>query len=249
VRIDPATAGLLLVAAPGVGYVIAYAHEIGQARQFGIPPGLVTTQLTDVLGATVVLFVIAVLLPLFVLLYRSVRPSAPIGLAEGLVVCVLAPLAVLVWLVSAGDPEQGATSVIATVLLILVLIAAIIFRSGIFQRRLEEDALASRDAPFVRALTDRGRTFWVVLGIAVVLSLLPFAYALGGEQARNQLIFLVSNTPAPEVELAIYGDTVVLAPIDRATHLVRPEFDIVKIGPTPLHLRSRTWVRSKQTKS
>ena len=89
----------------------------------------------------------------------------------------------------------------------------------------------------MRALTDRGRTFWVALCIAIGLSVFAFAYALGGVQARNQLTFLVSDTSASEVELAIYGDTVVLAPFDQATHMVRPEFDIVKIGPTPLHLR------------
>jgi signal transduction histidine kinase len=228
-----------LVAAPGVGYLIAYVHEIGWATQFGIPPGLITTQLTDVLAATAFLFVIAALLPLCVLLYRSVRPSVPIGLAEWLVVCVIAPLAVFLWFISVGDPEQGAASVIATILLILVLIAAIVFRSGIIRRRLKEDAWASRDVPFMRALTDGGRTFWVVLCIAVVVGVLPFAYALGGEQARNQLTFLVSDKDpkAPEVELAIYGDTVVLAPFDQSTRRVRAEFDIVKIGPTPLHLR------------
>jgi hypothetical protein len=234
--IDPATAGLLLVAAPGAGYVIAYFHELGWARQFRIPAGLIATQLADVLAATAALFAIALLLPVFVLVYRLVRPSVPILPTESLIVGIVGPLVVLMWLLSVGDPEQGAGSAVATALLILVLFATIIFRSGIFRRRLEEDAGTAPYAPLMRALMDRGRTFWVVLCIAVGV-IFAFAYALGGEQARNQPTFPVSDTPAPEVELAIYGDTVVLAPFDRSTHMVRPEFDIVKIGPTPLHLR------------
>lgn len=203
--------------------------------QFGIPIGLIAPQLGDVLAATAFLFTVALFLSFIVFLYRLVRPKVPVSPAEALVVCAFIPMALLMLLLSAGDPDQGFTPWFASGLLIVALLAAITLRSGIFRNRLEKDTLRTWDS--LRGFINRGRTIWVALGMAVVVILLVFAYAIGGEQARNQLIFLVSDPANPEVELAIYGDTVVLAPIDRSTHMVRPEFDIVKIGPTPLHLR------------
>lgn len=203
--------------------------------EFGIPIGLITTQLGDVLAATAFLLASTAFIGLIVFLYRLIRPSVPISPAEAFVVGAFTLIALLMLLVSAGDPDQPNTPVFATVLLALVLIAAVIFRSGIFRDRLEKDTLSSWDS--LRVLMNRGRSFWVALGIGVVVGLLTLAYALGGEQARNQAIFLVTDPPNLEVELAIYGDTVVLAPFDQSKHMVWPEFDIVKIGPTPLHLR------------
>jgi hypothetical protein len=233
-HIDPTSAGLLVVAAPGVGYVIAYFHELGWAQQFGIPVDLIAPQLGTVLAATAFLFAIAVIVAMLVLIYVSVIPNVPISPHELLVMCVLLPVAVLLLLASAGDPTETTMTWFATALLIIVIIAAIVFRSGILRDRLEQDAKKNRDS--IGALLDRLRSVWLLMGIAFVVSLV-FAYGLGGEQARNQAIFLVTDTPTPEVELAIYGDTVVLAPFDPSKHTVQPEFDVVKIGTTPSHLR------------
>lgn len=224
--------------APGVGYGVAYAHELGWAIQFGIPIGLITTQLADVLAATAFLFALTLSVSLLVFFYGLIRPSVPITPVEALVVGGFTPLALLVLLVTAGDPDQAAGPWIASGLLIIVLIAAATFRIGVFRDRLVRDPLGSWDS--VRLLTNRGRSFWIPLGIAVVVGLLVFAYTFGGEQARNQAVFLVTDSAkTPELDLAIYGDIMVLAPFDQSKHLVLPEFDIIKIGATSLHLRYR----------
>lgn len=236
-HIDPTSVGLLLVAAPGVGYVIAYTHELGWAMQFGIPVDLIAPQLGDVLAATAFLFALALVLAFVVVTYMAVRPSVRISQLEKLVVIFFIPAALLLWLGSYGDPDQPVTADVAGVLLILTLIAAVIFRWGIFQEQLRKDNERFRvDSPQLRALWDRVGPFWLFVAVAVVISSWS-GYGLGGEQARNQTIFLVSDSSIPEVELAIYGDTVVLAPFDPSKHMVRPAFDIVKIGPSPLHLR------------
>lgn len=236
-HIDPTSVGLLLVAAPGVGYVIAYAHELGWATQFGIPVDLIAPQLGTVLAATAFLFAMAFILGCAVLIYLSARSSVPVSHAEAVVVGVITPAAILTWLISYGDPDQPFTAGSAGVVLILTLIAAIIFRSGVFQDQLrKQDTRGRVESPQLRALMDRVGPFWLFIAIAILISSLS-AYGLGGEQARNQTIFLVSDAPIPEVELAVYGDTVVLAPFDQSKHTMRPEFDIVKIGPSPLHLR------------
>jgi hypothetical protein len=238
--VDPVSAGLLLAAAPGVGYVIAYAQEFGYAMQFRIPIELIAPQLGNVLATTAGLIVVVVLGAIVVDAYMSGRQGVPVTPLEWLL-GLLMVMAVLVLLSSGGDPNQAGPTWVATALLILAPIAAIVVRAGIVRGRhwgrlQAGDRRVSRDSPVVRALMGRVGAFWFFLGIGFVVTVWIF-FALGGEQARNQPDFLVSDTPTPEVELAIYGDTVVLAPFDQSKHVVLPAFDIVKIGPAPLHLR------------
>ena len=76
---------------------------------------------------------------------------------------------------------------------------------------------------------------WLGLAIAVFLLAL-LAYDAGSYEAHTQQDFLVLDTSTPEVVLATYGDTVILAPLDRTKRAVTPELDIFKIGTTPLRL-------------
>ncbi len=78
--------------------------------------------------------------------------------------------------------------------------------------------------------------FWLAL-VFVVFFVIILAYDAGSFQAHTQTEFLVSDTATPEDVLAIYGDTVILAPFDRSKRTVKPKFDIVKISASPLHFR------------
>jgi hypothetical protein len=230
-QLDPPSSGLLLVAAPGAGYALAYAHELGWSMWFGIPNDLIAPQLGTVLAATAALLLFVAVIAMFVFFYMLIRPSVPISQAESLLVGTLAFVAVLVLLASVGDPSQDQNAWAGLVILILAFVGAVVFRSGVLQDQLRGEAQQMRD------LLARVRSFWVFISVAVVASLV-FGFSLGGFQARTQTSFLVSDTPTPAVELAIYGDTVVLAPFDQTKHVVQPEFVLVKIGSAPMHLRS-----------
>jgi hypothetical protein len=239
-RLDPAKVGLVLVAAPGVGYVIAYARELGYALQFQIPSELIAPQLGDVLATTGVFIAIASLGAFGADVYLSGRGDLPITPVEWLL-ALLEVLGLLLLLASGGDPSQVGATWFAVGILVVAPVLALVIRAGIVRGRnwgrlQVRDTRVSRDSPIVRVLIGMLGRFWFFVVLAFI-AITWTSFALGGFQARNQTEFLVLDGPIPEVELAIYGDTVVLAPFDQSKHLVRTEFDIVKIGPTPLHLR------------
>ncbi len=50
---DIASAGILLAAAPAVGYLVTWVNLLGYANQFDIPGGLIAPQLANVLATTI----------------------------------------------------------------------------------------------------------------------------------------------------------------------------------------------------
>jgi hypothetical protein len=150
-RVDPVTVGLLLAAAPGVGYVIAYAQELGYAMQFRIPIELIAPQLGNVLATTAGLIVLVALGAFGADVYMSGRQGVPITPLERLL-GVLTAAAVLMVLSSGGDPNQAGSTWLGIALLILAPFAAIVVRAGIVRGRewgrlQVGDRRVSRDSP------------------------------------------------------------------------------------------------------
>jgi len=236
------TGGLLVTAAPAVGYLVAWVHELGYDQAFQVPTTLIAPQLGSVLAATVVLVLSLMVIFALVELYQSFRGPGPPGPIESRVL-VIVGAAVLIGLVLdgnwSGHWDLKATLIWAAFVLAIGLVA---FASGIrhprsFRERLRlADRRVARPSVVVTAVV--GQIGEVASFLIAGVFLVGFAaYALGGFQAQTQTDFLVSGTSPPEVVLAIDGDTVVLAPFDQSKHVIRPEFDVLKIGAQALHLR------------
>jgi hypothetical protein len=249
-RLSVAGVGLLLLAAPGIGYLLTWTNELGYADQYQIPVNLIAPQLGNVLSTTLG-FAIATFLIfglMFIFDTRIVRwVRGPIGPIEqrvlALVVLALVGIVLAIY--------QRSWYVVLFIPAALAFIAVSMFlpaiRGGpgrVERLRLADKAAeaAGRKVPtplVLQELLKRVGPLWLTLGV-IVLASCVLAYGAGLFAARTQLEFPVVNSPTPEVVLAIYGDTVVLAPFDRSKKTVKPEFDIVKIGSGPLHLHMQT---------
>jgi hypothetical protein len=242
-------AGLVLTALPGFGYLVAWTQQYGYEQHFRVPVALIAPQLGTVLATTVVLAL--ALLCIFVLVeaYVSSRHPQRPGPIESRVL-LLGGLTISLGLASILAASFGiylGPYPIPTFVALVLFACLAAFAPGLrghprsFRDRLARaDATRPPDPPSVlsAALISRiGRGFFF-LGPAIFLILVG-AYDFGSYQAQTQTDYLVSDTPLPEVVVAMYGDTVILAPYDNSEHVVRPEFDIVKIGGQSLHLR---WV-------
>jgi len=116
----------------------------------------------------------------------------------------------------------------------------VLTRGGTLRDRLRRaDARGARkETPSLVLNELQNRIGALGLALAAVVFLLGIlAYDAGSYQAHTQTDFLVSDASTPEVTLAIYGDSVIMAPLDKSKRAVKPTFDIFKIGTSPLHLR------------
>lgn len=227
--------GLLLTAAPGVGYLIVWIHDFGYENRFHVPPALIAPQLGEILAAAIGLSLITLFAFFSVELYLYVR-QYKVGSVEWRLWTVAgAALWFGLVLYSAwGAPwDWSATGLWAAIVFAfaVLLVSPEIFRD----RQRHKVQQTARPPKLLTALTRRVGLSPLILGVAVLI-VLQGAYDTGIDNARNQAVFLVSDSSPPEVVLAIYGDTVVLAPFDKSTRLVSRDFDIVKIGGQSLHL-------------
>jgi hypothetical protein len=238
------SAGLLLTVAPGLGYLIAWVEQAGYEQHFQVPLALIAPQLGTVLATTVTIALASVGIFAFAETYVSSRKSRQPGPVERRLLLILG-LAVLLglsmYLLWGWGNDMGPYPLV-TYAALVVFTAILAFGHGIlhprsFRSRLERaDKDRHPDPPSIlsTALISRIGQVWFFLVPAILLVLLV-AYDFGSFQAQMQVDYFVSDTSPPEVVVAIYGDTVVLAPFDKSKHLVLPEFDIVKLG-TKLHL-------------
>ncbi len=244
---DIASAGILLAAAPAIGYLVTWVNLLGYANQFHISGGLIAPQLGNVLATTFgvgvgILFIFGLIVMFEAHVLRWSRGS--IGPIEGRISLLV--LALLLFLILAGLSWPSGSELIA-VGVVLVLGAIVAFWPGVRTRggrlrdrlRRADEARAEREVQpsiVLKELQHRLGPFWLAL-VFVVFFVIILAYDAGSFQAHTQTEFLVSDASTPELVLAIYGDTVIQAPFDRSKRTVKPEFDIVKISASPLHFR------------
>ena len=229
------TGGILLAVAPGIGYLIVWIHDFGYANHFHIPAALIAPQIGEVITTAIGLAIVIGLAFGLVDSYLYIRQNR-VGPVEARL-WMLAGVALLFALVlysAWGAPwDWMATALWAAI--VLFLSVPIVGPAVLRDRRGNSEPQGSRHLPLLTAVTRQVGPVPLILGVAVLV-IMQGAYDLGISDAQGQAVFLVSEVSPPEVVLAIWGDTVVLAPFDNSTHLVSRDFDIVKIGSQPLHL-------------
>ena len=219
--------------------MLTYLNSIGYATHFNIPTELVTPQLSTVLATTVGLAMVGFVVLASLDVMSRGRQYISLSPIEWRAAIVLAGL-FLAFLLVYGT---GWVEVLIGNLMLVVLPAYLFFgriwlrhRGHVREQMVKEDEAVFRSSPLLRLMSRFG-VFWSLATVTLLFSAF-FAVAAGNFAARTQVTFLVTDSPATDVELAIYGDTVVLAPVDLSNHRIKNEFDLVKIGSTSLHLRA-----------
>jgi hypothetical protein len=241
-----AVGGVLLAAAPGFGYVISWIHDFGYENTFQIPTQLIAPQLGAVLGTTGLVAGLFVIIYVGAEIYIFVHRGNPIGPIEGRILAIAAA-ALVIGLVTYGGNRGAWDWLTWTVLAFFVAILAFaLFAAGLggpasgFRERLRYgDQRLGYPVRIGTLLMERFGVFWVlVAGLALVS--IQASYDLGIYQAKTQADFFLTDSNPPEVVLGIYGDTVILAPLDRVRHAAKHQIDVVKLGNQPLHLNLET---------
>src|SRR5437762_1805542 len=124
--LNVAAAGLLLAAAPAIGYLLTWIHLLGYANQFDIPSDLIAPQLGDVLATTfgvgvgmLIIFGVTVMLEA-----RIVRWSrGEFGPIEGRVGFLVLVIGVCLVLAGLGWPSREEVAAVGVLLLIVIGVA------------------------------------------------------------------------------------------------------------------------------
>ncbi|HYT14405.1 MAG TPA: hypothetical protein VEL12_16580 [Candidatus Nitrosopolaris sp.] len=242
--LNAASTALLVATAPAVGYLLTWVHLLGYANQFDIPHDLIAPQLGDVLATTFgvgigILMIFSVTLMFETRVLRWSRGN--FGPIEGRIGLILIATALALLLAGLSWPSGQQVLVIGVLLVIVVIGAfwpALRTRDGTVRDRLRRADAARREpppSPMVTELQNRLGAFLFTVALVVFLVGI-LAYDAGSVEAHTTKDFLVLDGSTPEVVLATYGDTVILASLDRSKRAVTPELVIVKIGTTPLRL-------------
>ena len=236
--------GLLIAAIPILGYSLAFAYEVGFATVFGIPIEFLTFELTKILTVAGLLTILSPLvllvgfIPAFLfrhsnLISRLVSPYIPSLIMIG----ILLYLHLTRW-------QEWITLVV-----VMGVFAAVDFGAPLVTQRgkatYSEKLLAENKefrkqlaGTIIHNLVNRvGRTG--LMAVLVVWLTVYSAYSVGRAQAFDQTHFLVPSTSPEWVVLRIYGDKVIIAPLDRTSGGVQKSFGILKLGEDPSLVLSR----------
>jgi hypothetical protein len=216
---------LLIAILPACLYTMAFAHQASFAAAFGVPLQFVAVTWNDAFYAVVTAFAIVQLLAIPTFLYSSFRswraanPSYQLtaNLLPGVVGA--AELIYLFWVNRHG------------ILLVLLAVGLVGIIMGIFTAR-EHRKHRAVDAP------GAARVETVVMLILWAYVMFGTPLVAGDAQARVQKDFYVVQTLPDTVVLGVWGDTLVTAPFDRNTRIVRRVFTVTKVSEhSPLAIR------------
>jgi hypothetical protein len=209
--------GPVLAALPVVGLVSAWLFQFGYAIHFGIPVGLITLDTLTV--AIAITWCVGVLAAYEILVWLStlgnmVRASLTLGL----------PAVPFAWLCLHGDREVGDYDIVLCVLLFVVVSLWVLPR--------HRDKLARLWAKVAK------RWRWAQPGLFFAL-FFSLSLSMGIAVASMKFSYPVRNVDGKDlVVLAIYGQTMVSAPLKKPEKKVSQEFYVTKIdeGVTPMKI-------------
>jgi hypothetical protein len=238
---------LMVAAIPLLGYAVAHLVQRGFCDAFGIPANLIVLDTISVVIAMSALLSFGGLAlfgsrSMVGMLLRSAPPGIRAYLEP--ISIPLTFLLMLAWFFRYGWFFIAAVGMVALLLdVACLIIPALTPRGeGNYLERLR--ALRLRRERQERIARDQdGQTIVhkaiAVLGahpLRVIIAsciILPFAFTVGRSHARIQRGYLVANTDPEMVNLAIYGDKMILAPFHRDTKQVEQSFVILKVGEDP----------------
>lgn len=224
------TDSVLLAAVPAMAYVLAFAFEYGYYFAYGFPQELISVDLNRVFvaGAVFLAGILLLLVPASIVL--ALLPS-DYPLAPAIAQAATFTLAYLVFLV-----YYWRFDVIAWILgLLLLWYLGYKFGLPLTQRGVHgylqkyhkfEQTRQGRTTLFrtaLRVLSPIQSTIVIYFFVAIVLAI-SFGWSLAREQEHY---FVVPGSPE-RVVLRIYGDSIILAPFDRHTRTILPEYTVVR---------------------
>jgi len=213
------TEGILLAASTGIFYLLTFRYESGYAGYFGIPMGFVNVGLTNVLFTmALMLILIGVLLGL-----ANIIAAFPVFRVSRdgkfrLVVFATVNLTVVFVAYLSGDSYYWMVLGISFSVLALGL-----FVFPWLKKRLIPRVKVASWLPFPNLrLVTLLMALWFIYGAA----------RFGGALAANQKQFLTINFSASQemVLLRVYGDNLILAPLNRNTKEVQMSFTILGVS-------------------
>lgn len=230
------TEGIVIAAVPVAAYLAAFVYEAGYFTVFSIPLALVRVDLTTVfiaLGAlvAVLVFVFALANTIYVLLPGS---KGVIHRSVVRIIFVLSP--VVPFLVISGMRREQVFVVFALgSLVVMSLLVEFVFplitqrQQTTYTKKLEAQEELDRRIRLPRSLIGNRISRPAIWATYAILVALVLSFNVGQGTALRQEEFLVTLSPSDRVVLRIYGDTLILAPFDRATQEIQREFAIQPI--------------------
>jgi len=215
----------VLTIAGYLGYALAYLREWAFCREFGIPSEFISISWATVLSVSALL----------------------LGL---LALCWGPTIGVNGWLRSHMAGKYKMRALLRTILAVVPVCAALLVVYPWLRHTWIEwliGVVFLGVTFFVQIfLIEKGggsmkRTSGIALVVLILVALLAGAYSDGAERAREQTDYWVPSTQPQCVVLRIYGETLICAPFDGASHLVERDFFIIKMDDQPrpvLTLRS-----------
>lgn len=234
------TEGIVVAAIPVMAYLLAFGFEYGYYLAYGFPQELIDVDLNRVFAAGII-FLAGVLLALIMTtvvlaLLPGENPLTP-AVAQG----VTYVLAYLVFLLYFG--RFGAFGWIFGLLLAWYLIykfgVPLLTQRGVrgylHKYRTHEQVRQARTTLFRASL----RAFGATPGIVLVYFVIAFVLAVtfGWHLATERVYYFVVPGPPERVVLRIYGDSIVLAHLDRPERQILREYTVFRRTTGSITLR------------
>lgn len=234
------TAGIVLAALPVMAYALAFGFEYGYYFAYGFPSELISIDLNRLLiaGLIIVAWLLLLLIPTTVVL--AILPSAH-PLTPAIAQAVTFILAYFFFLSFFG--QLGTFGWIFGLLLLwyliykfaLPLVTQRSVRGYVHKFRHREQARQAQATMFRTTLRTLGPTPGMVLVyffIAFVLSV-----TFGWYLATAREFYFVVQDPPERVVLRIYGDSMILARLDRPGRQIVREYTVLRRMANPIILR------------
>lgn len=229
--------GLTLASVPALAYFLAFLYERGYATFFHIPTDLIVVSPYSFCEALIGL--IATMIVGFILYneiykifhmftYKYPRIDAVIY-RWSTYLCI-----VFLILFLSDAPTPVVVVLLGVALIFLVLsdfVLMPVFRGmNKLLNTASQDMVDSLEQH--QPLLKVERWFGLKLSQCIIglLSLSIICFLVGKGNAKLQSTFTVEESSAPMVVLRVYGDTLVLAPVNKIAHQISPSFILKKVG-------------------
>lgn len=238
------------IVTPLVAYFCAYVYERGYASFFGIPLQFISLDIARIIYSLIivlatVLFFVFIIGELIYTLFSdhiSRLYQKPVG--RSIITMMVVFIFVLINFFGAGFALS--TYIVLGVWVFIVFLEFIFplfekISDSTYAEKFEQHKKIEASIPRISSLFGKHIGFVALLRLSSVFVLFMFlfslAYNLGIREARKAREFLVVSGEVERVVLRIYGNNVILAPFDRSSRVVYPEFNILNIQEPDLILK------------
>jgi hypothetical protein len=234
------TEGIVLAAIPVMAYVLAFGFEYGYYLAYGFPQALISVDLNRVFVAGVIFLAGVSFVVILAAAALAVLPSDH-PLARAVAQALTFVLLYLVFLTYEGRFDifgQILGAAVAAYLLYKFALPVVTQRDVVgyvdkYQRQEEANQLhPTLLRAMLRSIGPLPATIVAYFCFSVILSV-----TLGWYLATEQAYYFVVAGPPEQVVLRIYGDSLILAQLDRPTRQILRQYTVLRRTAAPVTLR------------